>query len=354
MNLKKAPCRVIDLIGTVNDEMLAQFSDKMRDIIAFDMEVMEYNNKVKPEFQMAYEPIRINLSTPGGSVMAGVGIMGVMDESLAPIHVHVVGSCMSMGISILAHAQTRTAVKFSSFMIHGMSAGAWGYLDESVQSLEYYKSLEKELNEELVKRTKYTMEELEKYTNVAHFFSYQEALEKGLLTKDLYNKKQQPRFKREEFVECIMDDLNHGMSVEDIMKAFEGDDLYECEWDIVLDILAKLEEKMQEDEQKEKEEEKVEEVKEEEKVEEVQVPEEVDVEVEEAMIEYVEDYQYTLGELLDMFDYHFDEIEPMLNGNYTAREVAEFMKVNVESFEDVALDVIIDFLLQVCEDNEDE
>ena len=138
------------------------------------------------------------------------------------------------------------------------------------------------------------------------------------------------------------------------MKAFEGDDLYECEWDIVLDILAKLEEKMQEDEQKEKEEEKVEEVKEEEKVEEVQVPEEVGVEVEEAMIEYVEDYQYTLGELLDMFDYHFDEIEPMLNGNYTAREVAEFMKVNVESFEDVALDVIIDFLLQVCEDNEDE
>lgn len=350
MNLKKAPCRVIDLIGTVNDEMLAQFSDKMRDIIAFDMEVMDYNNKVKPEFQMTYEPVRINLSTPGGSVMAGVGIMGIMDESLAPIHVHVVGSCMSMGISILAHAQTRTAVKFSSFMIHGMSAGAWGYLDESVQSLEYYKSLEKELNEELVKRTKYTMEDLEKYTNVAHFFSYQEALEKGLLTEDVYNKKQQPRFEREDFVECIMDDLNSGMSLEEIMKAFEGDNLYECEWDIVLDILAKLEEKMQEDEQEQDGEEKVEEVKEEEE----QLPEEVDAEVNEDMIEYVEDYQYTLEELLEMFDYHFDEIEPMLNGNYTAKEIAEFMKANVESFEDVALDVIVDFLLQMSEDNEDE
>ena len=147
-----------------------------------------------------------------------------------------------------------------------------------------------------------------------------------------------------------MDDLNSGMSLEEIMKAFEGDNLYECEWDIVLDILAKLEEKMQEDEQEQDGEEKVEEVKEEEE----QLPEEVDAEVNEAMIEYVEDCQYTLEELLEMFDYHFDEIEPMLNGNYTAKEVAEFMKANVESFEDVALDVIVDFLLLMREDNEDE
>lgn len=372
---RKAPCRVIDLIGVVDDKMLAEFSERMKEINAYDLELMEYNAKVKKEYKIPYETIRINLATPGGSVVAGVGIMGLMDEAIAPIHVHILGDCMSMGIHITAHADTRSAVKFSSFMIHGMSTGTWGYLDEGIDSLDYFKSLEKDLNLELTKRTKYTLEELEKYTNVAHFFNYQEALDKGLLTKDIYDTTPQPRFEREEFVECIKDDLEHGMSIDDIVEAFEGDELYESEWDIVLDILAKIEKEVLEDEHLKE----VEEVKKE--IEDAENDEDEDVcednvediednQFEEAKIEVnnlytvnedivinEEDIEYvdiTFQEFITILDMHFDDVKHVLNGDYTAEEVVNYLQENIQQFSEVDEQVLINYLVLICTEEDDD
>ena len=283
MSPRKVPSRSIDLIGVVTDEMLAAFAERMKEIQEYDMALYEYNSKVKKEFKEPYETIRINLSTPGGSVMAGAGIMGIMDEAIAPIHVHVIGSCMSMGISILAHAETRSATKFSSFMIHGMSTGTYGYLDEGIQSLDYYKELERELNVELTKRTKHTIEELESYSNVAHFFGYKEALEKGLLTKDIYDMTPPPRFSKAQFEEIVKSDLADGYTMDKVLEAFNSDKLQDNEMDIVLELLVKYEEAFKENE-KEEEEDEVEEVEEKEEVEEAK-EEEVDPIVEKVFAE---------------------------------------------------------------------
>ena len=362
-NNKKVPSRVIDLVGQVCDEMLANFSAQMREIQEYDMELYEYNKMVKKEYKKEYETIRINLSTPGGSVMAGVGIMGIMDEAIAPIHVHVTGQCMSMGISILAHADTRSACKFSSFMIHGMSTSTWGYLDEGKQSLDYFKDLEKDLNEEIAKRTNYTIEELNSYANVAHFFGYNEALEKGLLTVDIYDNTPKARLPKETFVQIIGEDIDKGLTVDEIIGAFENDGLNEAEWDIVLDILAEYEEYMLEVEEEcdEVEKEVMEEVEKEEEVvkvvEDIAKEDDVDINVEDiSPIEELEEdgldsieFQMFLDDLA-----HNDYPEDLFIGDLTPEEITQWLMENLEDFEIYDFEFLltcVEFLLGV-DDNE--
>ena len=366
MNKREIPCRTIDLIGTVDDKMLYEFAEKMRAIHDYDMELYEYNSRMMPQHRIPYETIRINLSTPGGSVMAGTAIMGIMDEQVAPIHVHVIGSCMSMGISILAHAQSRSATKFSSFMIHGMSTGTWGYLDEGVGSLEYYKELERELNIELTKRTKYSLEELENYSNVAHFFGYQEALDKGLLTQDVYDNNPKPRFSREEFEECIMGDLEEGLTIDEIIKEFEKDDILECEWDIVLDILSEYEEyevkdnilKGDEDDEvqvgdmeDEGEVESIEDENENEDDEEsedaIEIPVVYDV-PEDMEMKNTIDVKVFSRILVE----NFEDLLPYIQGDYTAHEVAVIMTSMIDELADVDIEVIVKHLMYLndCEE----
>jgi Zn-dependent peptidase ImmA (M78 family) len=262
-----------------------------------------------------------------------------------------------------------------------MSTGTWGYLDEGLDSLDYFKSLEKDLNLELTKRTKYTLEELEKYTNVAHFFNYQEALDKGLLTKDIYDTKPQPRFKREEFVECIKDDLEHGMSIDDIVEAFEGDELYESEWDIVLDILAKVEKKVLEDEHLKEVEEVKKEIEEaesdeddevcEDEVEDIEVCEDEVEQFEEAETEVnnfynvdeedivineddIECVDITFQEFITILDMHFDDVKHVLNGEYTSKEVANYLQENIVQFNKVDEQVLINYLILICTEVDDD
>lgn len=358
MNTRKIPSRNIDLIGVVTDEMLAMFAEKMKEIQEYDMALYEYNSKVKKEFKEPYETIRINLSTPGGSVMAGAGIMGIMDEAIAPIHIHVIGSCMSMGISILAHAETRSATKFSSFMIHGMSTGTYGYLDEGIQSLDYYKELEHELNVELTKRTKYTVEELESYSNVAHFFGYKEALEKGLLTKDIYDMTPPPRFSKAQFEEIVKSDLADGYTMDEVLDAFNSDNLQDNELDIVLDLLTKYEEAFKANEEVEeegvKEEAKVEEKEEEVKEEEVDaIEEKVFVEPCEVVTKDGSD-EMNFEEFIDIFAPYYDALSYLFTGEYTFLEVATELQKIIEDLKDVDIELIMDFLEVIADVDEED
>jgi len=354
-NARKIPSRNIDLIGVVTDEMLAAFAERMKEIQEYDLALYEYNMKVKKEYKEPYETIRINLSTPGGSVMAGAGIMGIMDEAIAPIHVHVIGSCMSMGISILAHAETRSATKFSSFMIHGMSTGTYGYLDEGIQSLDYYKELEKELNVELTKRTKYTLEELESYSNVAHFFGYNEALEKGLLTKDIYDTTPPPRFSKAQFEDIVKSDLADGYTMDEVLDAFNSDNLQDNELDIVLDLLAKYEEAFKKNEAKEDEvdEEKLE-AKAEEKEEEVDpIEEKVFVEPCEMVTKDGSD-EMNFEEFIDIFAPYYDALSYLFTGEYTFLEVATELQKIIEDLKDVDINLIMDFLEVIADVDEED
>lgn len=248
---------------------------------------------------------------------------------------------MSMGISILAHAETRSATKFSSFMIHGMSAGTYGYLDEGIQSLDYYKELEHELNVELTKRTKYTVEELESYSNVAHFFGYKEALEKGLLTKDIYDMTPPPRFSKAQFEEIVKSDLEDGYTMDEVLDAFDSDNLQENEMDIVLNLLMKYEEAFKKNEVKEAKGEKIEE-KEEEK--------EVDPIVEEVFAQPCEmvakkDFEeMDFNSFIDIFAPYYDTLSYLFTGEYTFLEVATELQKLIEDFRDVDIELIMDFL----------
>lgn len=354
MNARKIPNRTIDLIGVVTDEMLAMFAERMKEIQEYDMALYEYNMKVKKEYKEPYETIRINLSTPGGSVMAGAGIMGIMDEAIAPIHVHVIGSCMSMGISILAHAETRSATKFSSFMIHGMGDGTYGYLDESIQRLAYDKELEKKLNIELTKRTNYTIEELESYNNVAHFFGYEEALEKGLLTKDIYDMTPPPRFNKAQFEEIIKGDLDEGYTMDEVLDAFTSDNLQDNELDIVLDLLAKYEDEFKknevnEDLPKEELDARLKEA-EESEVLENNAEGEVDAIEEKIFVEPFEGVNndeievMEFNEFVGIFAHYYDALGYLFTGEYTFLEVATQLQKMIDDFKDVPVEILMDYL----------
>ena len=184
--------RVIDIEGAITPEVASKFCHEMSLLIEEDLIINEFNNQMTQveggeAYMIPYDTIRINLSTPGGYVLYGCAMLDIMDECIAPIHIHVRGLCMSMGIPLLCKAGKRTAGKHASFMLHGSGMHTGGYTEEIKSTIEYQEKQDNLLNQIILEATNITPEQLDKSATKMWYLDYAEALEVGLLTHDLYD-----------------------------------------------------------------------------------------------------------------------------------------------------------------------
>lgn len=134
--------------------------------------------------------IYLYINSPGGSVMAGLGIFDTMNHIRPDVCTICVGLAASMGAFLLSAGKKgkRMSLPNSRIMIHQPIGGAQGQAaDIEIQAKEilYHK---RRLNEWLAAHTGQPMERIEQDTERDFFMSAQEAMEYGLVDQVIDNR----------------------------------------------------------------------------------------------------------------------------------------------------------------------
>jgi ATP-dependent Clp protease protease subunit len=130
---------------SLNVTQMDVFSRLMRERMLWVTGVVNENMCDIVQAQLMYldsiekKDIKMQLNTPGGSVLHGLGIVDVMRHIKSDVETVNTGLCASMG-SILLSSGTkgkRAALNFSRVMIHQVSSGASGHIaDNRISQIE--------------------------------------------------------------------------------------------------------------------------------------------------------------------------------------------------------------------------
>ncbi len=143
------------------------------------------------------KPIQLYINTPGGSVIDGLAIIDTMMLISAPIHAIAIGLVASMGIPILVSADKRYSTKNTRFMIHNVSAGARGHIEDmkiQINNTEILGSLSDKI---MFNNTTVTPNIYKKKASRDWWLSSEEALEYNIVDEILeYKKPEKKTFKK--------------------------------------------------------------------------------------------------------------------------------------------------------------
>jgi len=165
--------RIIFLYGTVNENMAA----------ISQAQLMFLDN-------LETKDITLQISSPGGSVLSGLGICDVMDYVSSDISTVNMGLAASMGSIILSSGTKgkRHSLKHSRVMLHTVSSGAEGKVQDLLISFKEAEKYNEILFDILAKNTKKTKEQVMKDADRDFWLSSQESVSYGLIDSIITNK----------------------------------------------------------------------------------------------------------------------------------------------------------------------
>lgn len=173
------------------------FSRLMMDrIIFFGVPVTDYTaNVVQAQLLFlesvdASKDIYIYINSPGGSVIAGMGVYDTMQFVKPDVATICVGIAASMGAVLLSAGKDgkRTALQHSRIMIHQPSGGMQGQARDMEISYKLMKQLQKELYDILVFHTGKPYDIIEADCDRDYWMTATEAKEYGLVDEVLLRK----------------------------------------------------------------------------------------------------------------------------------------------------------------------
>ncbi|EHU8781227.1 ATP-dependent Clp protease proteolytic subunit [Escherichia coli] len=127
-------------------------------------------------------PITFYISSPGGSVHAGLGIADIAKSCVSPIRTVVMGYAASMGCytqSVIGTKGFRLGGKRSYFMCHQVSSGTKGLITDQKISLKHSDELNTLLTKEIAEAVGVSHEQLLKDADRDLWLNAEEALEYG-------------------------------------------------------------------------------------------------------------------------------------------------------------------------------
>ena len=129
--------------------------------------------------------IDIYINSPGGSVSAGLAMFDVMEHIKPDVATICVGLAASMGAVLLAGGQKgkRYALPNARIMIHAVSGGYEGTVQDAEIRLREMVRMHDSLNDILARKTGQPYEKVRRDMDRDYFMSPQEALEYGLIDK---------------------------------------------------------------------------------------------------------------------------------------------------------------------------
>jgi ATP-dependent Clp protease protease subunit len=166
------------------------YSRLLRDRIIFLAETVESEmaNRIVAQllFLESEDPdkdIYLYINSPGGSVLAGMGIYDTMNHIRPDVCTICYGMAASMGAFLLGAGARgkRISLPSSRIMIHQPSGGAQGQaVDIEIQAREIL-YLKRQINQRMADYTGKPLEQIEQDTDRDFFMSAQEAVEYGLI-----------------------------------------------------------------------------------------------------------------------------------------------------------------------------
>ena len=176
------------------------FSRLMRDRILWVAGVVNTQMSTVVQAQLMYldsvekKDIRMHIDSPGGSVLAGLGMVDVMRYINSDVETINTGMAASMG-SILLSSGTkgkRSSLNFSKVMIHQVSSGASGHVEDNrisqMESEKYNYILFKMLAENSGRDFDYVLESARR----DKWLNSQEALDFGFIDEIIITEKATP------------------------------------------------------------------------------------------------------------------------------------------------------------------
>ncbi len=131
--------------------------------------------------------IQMFINSPGGSVIAGLGIYDTMQYVSPDVSTICTGLAASMGAVLLCAGTKgkRTCLEHSRVMIHQPSGGMQGQFSDMEITYKLIKDLRKELYDIMAKATGKSFEDIEKDSDRDNWMTAKEALKYGLVDEVL-------------------------------------------------------------------------------------------------------------------------------------------------------------------------
>jgi ATP-dependent Clp protease protease subunit len=128
--------------------------------------INEHDNhleKLYKVYDLNYEPkpIEIYIDSYGGYVYQVMGLVGIMQKSVTPIHTICTGAAMSCGFIMLIHGHKRFCYEHGTPLYHQVSNDIYGKVEDIEQQLVETKRLQNKFEEMTIRKTKITKEKLD-------------------------------------------------------------------------------------------------------------------------------------------------------------------------------------------------
>jgi len=145
------------------------------------------------EAEDADEPIHMYISSPGGSVMAGLAILDTMNLINAPVHTYAMGMVASMAAILFTCGENGYRYIFpnAEVMIHQPLGGTQGQASDIEIQANHIINLKKRLYRILSKATGKHVKTIEKESDRDNYFEANDAIKFGLadVVLESFNKK---------------------------------------------------------------------------------------------------------------------------------------------------------------------
>lgn len=139
------------------------------------------------EAEDSEEPIHMYISSPGGSVMAGLAILDTMNLITAPVHTYAMGMVASMAAVLFSAGEKghRYIMPNAEVMIHQPLGGTSGQASDIEIQANHILKLKKRLYKILSQSTGKHVKTIEKESDRDNYFEAEEAIKFGLADKIL-------------------------------------------------------------------------------------------------------------------------------------------------------------------------
>lgn len=170
--------RYFDLFSKlINDRVIIiteQVDDHMMGVIVAQLLYLEAED--------SNEPIHMYISSPGGSVMAGLAILDTMQLITAPVYTYAMGMVASMAAVLFTCGEKghRYMLPNAEIMIHQPLGGTSGQASDIEIQAKHIMNLKKRLYKILSKATGKHVKTIEKESDRDNYFEAEQAIAFGL------------------------------------------------------------------------------------------------------------------------------------------------------------------------------
>ena len=178
--------RSYDIFSRLLDDRIIFLSEEVNDTTAS----LVVAQLLYLEAQDPDKDIQFYITSPGGSVTAGMAIYDTMQYIKCDVSTICIGMAASMGAFLLSSGTKgkRIALPNAEIMIHQPSAGTQGKVTDMEIDVEHVLRIKRHLNEMLAANTGKSVEQVSADTERDHWLTAAEAKEYGLIDQVIYQR----------------------------------------------------------------------------------------------------------------------------------------------------------------------